>query len=254
MTTEQKKQIRLHKELAAQYQQRYGPPFSKVFQKHWNERLLHLLPRGRCRRILDIGCGGGVLLSQLTERCQFIVGLDLSIDMLQRIKRDDPRLRGVVVGDASRLPFTSSSFSAVVSRGALHHFPDLGDALAEIYRVLETDGVLLFSEPSNDALIVRLARKILYSKSSSFLETDVGFITGDLRQDLVKAHFSVEMERRFGFLAYILSGFPDILPLMRFLPFRKTLTRMLIFLDKVLEALPWMKNWSLQIIMKARKK
>jgi ubiquinone/menaquinone biosynthesis C-methylase UbiE len=97
------------------------------------------------RRILDAGCGTGILLPALLEQCPEarVVELDLALDML-RVNAGrfaDPRALRVCT-DGARLPFPGASFDAVLCFGVLPHFEDLAAALAEMRRVLRPGGAL----------------------------------------------------------------------------------------------------------------
>lgn len=88
-------------------------------------------------RVLDVGCGKGFLLYELTQAVPGIdvFGLDISIYGVANAKPEvQPRL---VVGNARALPFRSGSFDVVLSLGTLHNLTveHSIDAFAEIERV-----------------------------------------------------------------------------------------------------------------------
>jgi len=98
--------------------------------------------------VLDLGAGGcwcSDLLRKLNRRS---VAVDISWDML-RAGRSRPDGAGLLAatGDMERLPFRSGVFDKAVCLNALHHVPRMRAAVHEIARVLNDDGVALFSEP-----------------------------------------------------------------------------------------------------------
>ena len=108
------------------------------------------------KRVLDLGCGTGRLVPELNDRFPGaeIVGLDLSTEMLRRF-RDQPRARGhfhCTRGDLTQLPFAARSFDLVFSNLALHWATDFVQALNEIRRVLNPEGMVLFTVPGPDSL------------------------------------------------------------------------------------------------------
>ena len=96
------------------------------------------------RRLLDVGCGTGLLTSRIARELspERIVGCDFSHGMLRGAAGRSPRLPWVR-GNALRLPFREQSFDAVVSTEAFHWFPDQDAALAEFFRVLAPKGRVL---------------------------------------------------------------------------------------------------------------
>src|SRR5690349_25170635 len=69
-------------------------------------------PLSRGKRVLEVGCGTGLILSRLAPEAAFACGLDLSPNMLS-----GARGRGldVVLGSATHLPFPDASFDLVCS-------------------------------------------------------------------------------------------------------------------------------------------
>ncbi len=88
-------------------------------------------------RVLDVGCGKGFLLYDLTQACPGldVTGLDISCYAIANAK-EEIRDR-LVEGTAARLPFADQSFDLVISITTLHnlHCYDLNTALQEIERV-----------------------------------------------------------------------------------------------------------------------
>ncbi|MGH2404406.1 MAG: class I SAM-dependent methyltransferase [bacterium] len=99
-------------------------------------------------RLLDVGCGTGVIANQAARRVRpkgQVVGLDISEGMLVRARADAIR-RGVHgwvdyrVGDAEALPFTDGSFDCVMCLFTFMHLPQPERAVSDMYRVLSPRG------------------------------------------------------------------------------------------------------------------
>ena len=112
-------------------------------------------------RILDAGCGPAPQSGALVRRYPgaHLVALDVSLQMLQTIEppRLLDRLRGRrgpyrVCADMGRLPISSRSVSLVWSNMALHWSADPPATIAEFNRVLEVEGLLMFSTLGPDTL------------------------------------------------------------------------------------------------------
>ena len=113
----------------------YRPPQNAVLRE--------LRRAGACR-VLDIGCGTGLLTARIHDELEpeTIVGCDFSRGMLHEAAQRVPGLPWVR-GNALRLPFGDQHFDAVVSTEAFHWFPDPDRALRELFRVLVPKGRLM---------------------------------------------------------------------------------------------------------------
>jgi trans-aconitate methyltransferase len=87
-------------------------------------------------RILDLGCGDGVLTARLAERGAAVVGVDASDAMIEAA-----RARGLYarVMDARQLTF-DGEFDAVFSNAALHWVHEADAVLAGVHRALKPRG------------------------------------------------------------------------------------------------------------------
>lgn len=94
-------------------------------------------------RILDIGCGTGVVLGELPESA---VGLDMSPLALEfSAKRG---LRQLIQGDGEALPFGDAVFKSMIGLDIFEHIPDDEAAFRESLRVLAPGGILVLSVPA----------------------------------------------------------------------------------------------------------
>ncbi len=128
---------------------RYYDDFSSHYD-HGRDRGYHALvdelelaavePYARGRRVLEAGCGTGLLLSRIDRVAEEAVGVDLSRGMLQHARS---RGLSVVQGSVTALPFDDASFDTVCSFKVLAHVPDIDAALRELSRVTRPGGHLV---------------------------------------------------------------------------------------------------------------
>jgi len=127
--------------------------------RRWKRRLIDLAAPRPSARALDLATGTGDIAFALAARGARVVGLDITIRMIElaREKIDGARPQ-FLVGDMLALPFPSGSFDIVTTGYGLRNVPNLTTAIEEIGRVLSPGGQLLsldFNRPSNG--IVRSA-------------------------------------------------------------------------------------------------
>jgi DNA gyrase subunit B len=94
-------------------------------------------------RVLDLGCGTGLVAGALQQTSGHCYGLDISYAMLLGAKT---RIGACVVkGEAEALPLRSSSIDRVVSRQLLHYTRET-ELLCEAARVLRPSGELRLAQ------------------------------------------------------------------------------------------------------------
>ena len=109
--------------------------------------LLESLRPGPSDRILEVGCGGGVLLREVLERGARAVGVDHSPEMVRlatetnRAAVHEGRL-DVLEADGSHLPVPDAAFTIAWSTGAFGFFPQPLETLQEMHRALVPGGRL----------------------------------------------------------------------------------------------------------------
>lgn len=101
-------------------------------------------------RHLDIGCGTGMMLKELSE-CRLNVGVDLSFQALLHCKKRG--LRNVTLADLRQpIPFKSESFDIITMLDVLEHLDDDRFALKEVYRILKPKGLFILTVPAHPFL------------------------------------------------------------------------------------------------------
>jgi ubiquinone/menaquinone biosynthesis C-methylase UbiE len=93
----------------------------------------------RNKRVLEAGCGTGLVLSRLAKVAHRAHGFDLSPGMVQKAQA---RGLSVALGSVTAVPFRDASFDLVCSFKVLAHVPHITDALVELARVTRPGGTL----------------------------------------------------------------------------------------------------------------
>ncbi|MGB5501797.1 MAG: class I SAM-dependent methyltransferase [Polyangiales bacterium] len=113
-------------------------------------------PYAQGARVLELGCGTGLILARVAEIADQVVGIDLSEGMAQHARE---RGLDVHIGSVCDLPFDDDQFDLTYSFKVLAHIPDIDAALREAARVTRPGGHLLL-EFYNPWSLRYLAKKV----------------------------------------------------------------------------------------------
>jgi SAM-dependent methyltransferase len=110
--------------------------------------ILQTLRANRATPILEVGCGTGVVLSQIyQDGCHHIFGVDIALPGLEFARNRNPHLR-MSCADGLRLPFRDQRFSISLCHYFLLWVANPSAVLAEMKRVTRSGGhVIVLAEP-----------------------------------------------------------------------------------------------------------
>ena len=97
-------------------------------------------------RILDIGCGGGAAIHEMSElsKDSIIHGVDYSADSVKCAGEYNAAQLNkrvfITKGDVSALPYEDEQYDLVTAIETIYFWPDLQAGLEQIHRVLKTGG------------------------------------------------------------------------------------------------------------------
>jgi SAM-dependent methyltransferase len=94
--------------------------------------------------VLDVACGGGIVVCAFAPHVSHATGIDMTPAMLDRARHlaAEKGIANVTwrEGDVTRLPYPDGAFTIVVTRFAVHHFPDPAAVFREMVRVCAPGG------------------------------------------------------------------------------------------------------------------
>jgi glycosyltransferase involved in cell wall biosynthesis/SAM-dependent methyltransferase len=129
------------------YPRRFPPETSGLPRRALFEGLLaRARPPAPGARLLDVGCGGGLLLAGAAARGWRAVGVELSSRAARVARNLDAG--PVVQAHGAALPFRSGALDAVTLVNILDHLEAPSTALAEARRVLRPGGLLVVRVPN----------------------------------------------------------------------------------------------------------
>lgn len=143
----------------------------------WRKKVVAMVHKLKPEKVLDVATGTGDLVLAM-RKCgaSKIVGLDLSPGMLeigvQKVEKSDAKdLIEMIIGDSEKLDFPENTFDVITVAFGVRNFENLEVGLAEIRRVLKTDGTLIILETS---VPIRFPFKQIYLFHSNYILPLVG--------------------------------------------------------------------------------
>ena len=127
--------------------------------------LLSKLPAGADKKILDFGCGTGILLVEISKRYRKVIGVDLNVDLareyLQLNNISNVRLicnKEVPVLDVAG----EGNFDAIVCAQVLEHLEPkiIAETMQSLKKLLVPGGTFIVSLPTEN-LLYRIGRAIV---------------------------------------------------------------------------------------------
>lgn len=166
--------------------------FFTAGQEAFFEFVLRLLKPPFGGRVLDVGCGTGVLMSKIKKLGFNVIGVDV---VPENLMVENCEVRKVDLNQEA-LPFENQSFDIVVCTEVIEHLLYPHFALREIRRVLKLDGYAIFSFPNEYHFIMRAL--VLLGKRLSNHEFDTlghhYYPSISSCEELVKTEFVIEKE------------------------------------------------------------
>lgn len=144
----------------------YHPITGILYQKRFWMVLSYL--KEKKGRILEVGCGRGLLLPELSRRCLQLYSIDVHnrLDVVQAMLRNEGIENvSLSAGSITGMPYQEKIFDAIVCVSVLEHMTDLTLCFKELSRVLKNSGELIIGFPVKNRLTDLLLRVLNYNAS-----------------------------------------------------------------------------------------
>ncbi|WP_019925197.1 non-ribosomal peptide synthetase [Nocardia sp. BMG111209] len=195
-----------------------GKPIPVEQMREWRDATVDRIRGLRPRRVLEIGVGSGLLMSQVAPECEEYWATDFSaatIATLERQLRDlgaewteRVTLRVGTAEDTIRLP--EHHFDTVVVNSVIQYFPGeayLRTVLAQIQRVLVPGGAVFVGDVRNLTLLEEFATAIQRARHG---EDDPAAIADRVRRDIAAEQELLVAPEYFVSLARTVTGFAAV--------------------------------------------
>ncbi len=124
------------------------------FERIFANLLTQVERRKRKGRLLDVGCGPGLLLNVARQRGWDVHGLEIS-EWAARYACEELGLP-VVCGGIDEQPFPDGNFDVIIANHSIEHMPDPCTALGIMHRMLAADGMLVVGVPNFGSLMAMI--------------------------------------------------------------------------------------------------
>lgn len=114
------------------------------------QMLIEMSKIGTDDTVIDVACGPGMVACEFAKVARHVTGIDITQKMIEQAEKRQKEL-GLTnlswdIGTVLPMPYSSNTFSAVVTRYSFHHFLDPKAVLNEMCRVCRPDGVILIAD------------------------------------------------------------------------------------------------------------
>jgi natural product biosynthesis luciferase-like monooxygenase protein len=167
-----------------------GDPIPEAQMREWIESTTERIKRLQPRRVLEVGCGTGMVLLRIAPGCERYHGIDLSATALAQVRAETDRrgLAGVVLEQRAAdtlATLEGGPFDTIVINSVAQYFPGveyLLDVLAAAVEKLAPGGAIFVGDVRNRALLEMKLCEIELQKASP--DAPAGELQARLRKRL----------------------------------------------------------------------
>ncbi len=152
MLFELKLMIDNHMKTAEQTWDAIAESFDVTRRKPWIQCIEFINKLSKNYTVADIGCGNGRHLIPCAKHCNKIIGIDISQNLLNIVKKKiiDERIKNVSLIHANmvKIPIKENSIDSVICIASIHNIKGHTQriqSIKEIYRILKNNGTALIS-------------------------------------------------------------------------------------------------------------
>jgi ubiquinone/menaquinone biosynthesis C-methylase UbiE len=170
------------------------PFFQEMNQQRVRALLCELAKSTPRERLLDLGCGTGLILDLAHDLFNELEGIDITPEMLAKVKqRVNVRTQ---LASAESLPFPDNTFDAVTAYSVLHHIENLTPVFREVRRTLKPGGFFYADESPSQHYLDAFLGLNRSSPISDAVRREVEKLSSDAEEYLKRYDLPVEIVQR----------------------------------------------------------
>jgi 2-polyprenyl-3-methyl-5-hydroxy-6-metoxy-1,4-benzoquinol methylase len=170
-----------------------NPVINWLFWQRLRTAMDHIEKSAPFEKVLDFGCGSGVMLPFLAQHSKEVIAMDIDLLPLERVKKYIPLAANVTVLDAMQTPIAqlpAKSFDIINALDVLEHVDDLPRTLSDLLCLLKPGGQLVVSGPTEN-ILYKLGRKMAGPEySGDYHERGIAEIKRDLSKLATVTHIA----------------------------------------------------------------
>jgi 2-polyprenyl-3-methyl-5-hydroxy-6-metoxy-1,4-benzoquinol methylase len=139
-----------------------NPLINWLFWQRLRKIMEYLEPHAPYQRVLDFGCGSGVLLPFLARISSHVAAADLDMTPFERMKAQmefHAKIETLDLKTATLLGLPAASYDIITALDVLEHVEDLKSTLDDLMRLLKQGGRLVISGPTEN-IFYKLGRRM----------------------------------------------------------------------------------------------
>lgn len=138
-----------------------NPLINWLFWQRLHMAMNYIEKHAPYEKILDFGCGSGVMLSFLAQQSRQVLAMDIDLVPLERVKKYIPLAENTQVLDVNQVSIsqlTPKSFDLINALDVLEHVDNLTRTLSDLLNLLKPGGDLVVSGPTEN-ILYRIGRR-----------------------------------------------------------------------------------------------